>query len=82
MFGISRGLYDLSYQYSAAGFPRHSAVIGVIKRVLQKAPLLSVLQFPGLGRDRPRSDSVAVFPLSRGRSLVWDCTCVDFFYSI
>ena len=27
----------------------------------------------------PRPDVLTVFPFSRGRSLVWDCTCVDTF---
>ena len=52
----------------------------VIKRALQKAGLLSVLEPPGLDRgDVSRPDGITVIPFSGGRSLVWDCTCVDTF---
>ena len=46
----SRGLHGLSCKYSAASFPRHSAMNVVIKRALQKAGLPSVLEPPGLDR--------------------------------
>ena len=47
-------------------------------RQLQKAGLPSVLEPPGLDRgDGSRPDGITVFPFSGGRSLVWDCTCVD-----
>ena len=52
----------------------------VIKRALQKAGLPSVLEPPGLDRgDGSRPDGITVFSFSVGRSLVWDCTCVDTF---
>ena len=50
----------------------------VIKRALQKAGLPSVLEPHGLDRG----DSVTVFAFSGGRSLVWDCTCVDTFAGV
>ena len=35
---------------------------------------------PGLDRgDGSRPDGITVFPFSGGRSLVWDCKCVDAF---
>ena len=35
---------------------------------------------PGLDRgDGKRPDGMTIFPYSRGRSLVWDATCVDSF---
>ena len=52
----------------------------VVKRALQKAGLPSVLEPPGLDREdrsSPDGDGITVFPFSGGRSLVWDCTCVD-----
>ena len=76
----SRGLHDLSCRYSAGRFPRHSAMNDVVKRALQKAGLPSVLESPGLDRgDGSCPDGITVFPFSGGRSLVWDCTCVDTF---
>ena len=42
-----------------------------------------VLEPPGLDRgDGPRTDGITVFPFSGGRSLVWDCTCVDTFAGV
>ena len=55
----------------------------VIKRALQKAGMLSVLEPPGLDRGYgSRPDGITVFPFSGGRSLVWDCTCVDTFTGV
>ena len=52
----------------------------VVKRALQKTGLPSVLEPPGLYRgDGSCPDGIAVFQFSGGRSLVWDCTCVDTF---
>ena len=74
----SRGLHGLSCKYSAGRFPRHSAMNDVVKRALQKAGLPSFLEPPGLDRGNgSHPDGITVFPFSGGRSLVWDCTCVD-----
>ena len=52
----------------------------VVKRALLKAGLSSVLESPGLDReDGSRPDGITVFQFSGGRSLVWDCMCVDTF---
>ena len=76
----SRGLHGLSCKYSTGHIPRHSAMNNVVKRALQKEGLSSVLEPPGLDKgDRSRPDGITVFPFSGGRSLVWDCTCVDTF---
>ena len=54
-----------------------------VKRALQKSVLSSVLEPPGLDRgDGSRPDGITVFPFSGGRSLVWDCTCVDTFAGV
>ena len=55
----------------------------VVKRALQKAGMPSVLEPPGLDRgDGSRPDGITVFPFSGGRSLVWDCMCVDTFAGV
>ena len=36
----------------------------------------------GLDRDGSRPDGITVFPFSGGRSLVWDCSCVDIFAGV
>ena len=55
----------------------------VVKRPLQKAGLSTVLEPPGLDRgDGSRPDGIPVFPFGSGRSLVWDCTCVDTFAGV
>ena len=75
-----RGLHGLSCRYSAGRHPRHAALNDVVKRALQRAGIPSVLEPPGLDRgDGSRPDGITVFPFSQGRSLVWDCTCVDTF---
>ena len=54
-----------------------------MKRALLKAGLPSVLEPPGLDRgDALRPDGITVFPLSGGKSLVWDCSCVDTFAGV
>ena len=79
----SRGLHGLSCKYSAGCFPRHSTMNDVTKRALQKDGLPLVLKLPGLDRgDGSRPDGKAVFPFSRGRSLIWNCTCVDTFAGV
>ena len=66
-----------------AAFQRIRQWIDMIKRALQKARLPSVLEPPGLDRgDGSRPDGITVFPFSEGRSLVWDCTCVDTFAEV
>ena len=79
----SRGLHGLSCRYSAGRFPRYSAMNDVVKRALQRAGLPSVFEPPGLDRgDGSSPDGITVFPLSGGRSSVWDCTCVDTFAGV
>ena len=75
-----KGLHGLSCRYSSGRHPRHAAMNDVVKRALQRAGLPSVLEPPGLDRgDGKRPDGITVFPYRNGKSLVWDCTCVDTF---
>lgn len=75
-----RGLHGLSCRFSAGRHPRHAAMNDVVKRALLRAGIPSNLEPPGLDRgDGSRPDGITVFPFYRGRSLIWDCTCVDTF---
>ena len=75
-----RGLHGLSCKFSAGRNPRHSAMNDIIKGALQRAGIPSVLEPLGLDRgDGSRPDGRTVFPFKRGKSLVWDSTCVDTF---
>ena len=39
-----------------------------------------MMEPPGLDRgDGKRPDRITVFPYRNGKSLIWDCTCVDTF---
>ncbi len=76
----AHGLHGLSCRYSAGRHPRHAALNDVVKRALQSAGLPSVLEPVGIDRgDGKRPDGITVFPYKTGKSLCWDCTCVDTF---
>ena len=52
----------------------------IIKRALSSAGFNAVLEPVGLDRgDGKRPNGMTVFPFSRGKCLIWDCTCVDSF---
>ena len=73
-----KGYHPLSCRFSAGRFPHHAELNDVIRHALQRAGLPSVLEPPRLDRsDGRRPDGITVFPFRNGRSLVWDCTCVD-----
>ena len=75
-----KGHHGLSCRFSAGRHPRHAALNDVVKRGLQRAGLPSVLEPPGLDRgDGKRPDGITVYPFREGKSLIWDCTCVDTF---
>ena len=74
------GLHPLSCRFSAGRLPRHSALNDIIKRALSSAGFNAVLEPVGLDRgDGKRPDGMTMFPFSRGKCLIWDCTCVDSF---
>ena len=75
-----KGLHGLSCKFSAGRHPRHAALNDIVKRALQRAGLPSVLEPVGIDRgDGKRPDGITVFPFKNGKSLVWDCTCIDTF---
>ena len=75
------GLHPLSCRFSAGRLPRHSALNDIIKRALSSAGFNAVLEPVGLDHgDGKRPDGMTVFPFSRGKCLIWDCSCVDSFY--
>ena len=74
------GQHPLSCRLSAGRVRRHSALNDIIKRALSFACFNAVLEPVGLDRgDGKRPDGMTVFPLSRGKCLIWDCTCVNSF---
>ena len=59
-------------------FSRHGQGNDIIHRALSSADVPSILEPPGLCRsDGKRPDGLTLFPWSRGKSLVWDFTCVQ-----
>ena len=55
----------------------------VIKRTLQTDVMSSVMEPAGLDTgDGSSLDGKTVFSFSGGRSLVWDCMCVDNFVEL
>ena len=74
------GLHLLSHRFSAGRLPRHFPLNDIIKRALSSAGFNAVLEPVGFDRgDEKRPDGMTVFPFSRGKCLIWDCTCVDSF---
>ena len=67
------GLHGLSCRYSAG---QYSALNECVRRALQSAGVPSFLEPVGIDRgDSRRRDGI--FPLSEGKCLCWDVTCVD-----
>ena len=57
---------------------RHSAVNDILQRALNAAGVPSHLEPAGMSRDDgKRPDGATLVPWKRGRSLVWDFTCVN-----
>ena len=73
------GLHPFSCRLSR--FSRHSALNYIIKRSFSSAGFNAVLEPVGLDRgDGKCPDGMTVLPFSGGKCLIWDCTCVDYFY--
>lgn len=75
-----KGYHGLSCQRCAGRFPRHHALNEIIRRAMVTANIPCVLEPPGLSRsDGKRPDGLTLVPWERGRSLLWDATCVSTF---
>lgn len=76
----ANGHHGLSCGRCAGRFPRHQSINEIIRRALVSANLPSVLEPQGLSRtDGKRPDGLTLVPWARGRSLIWDATCVSTF---
>ncbi|KAJ4429205.1 hypothetical protein ANN_26208 [Periplaneta americana] len=78
--GISNiyGHHALSCARSKGRIPRHTSLNDIIKRSLTSCGIPSLLEPPGISRaDGKRPDGLTLIPWSRGKSLIWDSTCVD-----
>lgn len=74
------GHHNLSCRFNAGRFPRHAALNDIVYRGLASAGIAAVLEPRGLDRgDGRRPDGITIFPFKRGKSLVWDATCVNTF---
>ncbi|KAJ4443744.1 hypothetical protein ANN_05522 [Periplaneta americana] len=57
---------------------KHTSLNDIIKRSLTSCGIPSLLEPPGISRtDGKRPDGLTLIPWSRGKSLIWDSTCVD-----
>lgn len=76
----AHGHHGLSCRFSAGRHSRHAELNDIVRRTLQRAGAPSILEPLGMDRgDGKRPDGVTIFPYKEGRSLCWDCTCVDTF---
>ena len=74
----SNGLHGLDCSKSAGRHARHSELNMVIHRSLTSLNQPSLLEPAGMAReDGRRPDGMTLFPWHRGKSLVWDATCVS-----
>ena len=79
-FVDSYGHHGLSGAKRAGRHPRHFQINDILKRALISAGFPSILEPSGLHRsDGKRPDGLTLIPWSRGKSLLWDVTCVDTF---
>ncbi|KAJ4428389.1 hypothetical protein ANN_24409 [Periplaneta americana] len=72
------GHHALSCARSKDRIPRHTSLNDIIKRSLTSCGIPSLLEPPGISRaDGKRPDGLTLIPWSRGKSLIWDSTCID-----
>jgi hypothetical protein len=70
--------HGLSCKKNPGKYSRHAALNDIIKRACASANIPSILEPSGTFRDDgKRPDGLTLIPWSRGRSLLWDATCVD-----
>lgn len=74
----SKGYHGLSCKKSAGRWSRHEAANDIIARALRSAEVQCIREPAGCSReDGKRPDGMTLVPWTRGRSMVWDYTCVD-----
>lgn len=74
------GYHGLRCKKSAGRWSRHSAANDILARALQSCGVPALKEPVGCSReDGKRPDGITLIPWSRGKSLVWDYTCVDSF---
>ncbi|KAJ4446968.1 hypothetical protein ANN_13670 [Periplaneta americana] len=72
------GHHALSCARSKGHIPRHTSLNDIIKRSLTSCGIPFLLEPPGISRaDGKRAGGLTLIPWSRGKSLIWDSTCVD-----
>lgn len=76
----ANGHHALSCCRCSGRFPRHHALNDIVRRALISANIPCVLEPPGLCRtDGKRPDGLTLVPWQKGKSLLWDATCVSTF---
>lgn len=72
------GHHGLSCMRCAGRIPRHFAINEIIRRAMVSANVPCILEPQGLSRsDGKRPDGLTLVPWEKGRSLLWDATCVS-----
>ncbi len=70
--------HGLSCIKKGGTYSRHFALNDIIKRACTRIHVPTILEPLNMFRtDGKRADGLTLLPWSRGRSLVWDATCVD-----
>ena len=70
--------HGLSCQRSVGRHFRHAVINNIIQHSLAAANIPSRLEPSGLARsDGKRPDGITISPWEKGRTLIWDATCVD-----
>ena len=73
-------IHGLSCLKSAGRSFQHTAINTIIQRALSAGNIPSRLEPSGLYRsDGKRPDEITIAPWERGRTLIWDATCIDTF---
>ncbi|CAM1323772.1 Uncharacterised protein r2_g3246 [Pycnogonum litorale] len=76
------GHHGLACPQYRARKSRHDNFNAIINQALVSAGVPCILEPPGICReDGKRPDGMSLVPWSRGRTLIWDVTCVDSYAS-
>lgn len=72
------GHHGLSCPKNTGRYSRHSTINDIIKRALISSGFPTILEPIGISRsDGKRPDGLTLIPWAKGKSLLWDATCVD-----